>query len=626
MARRLAAILAADVVGYSRLMEVDEAGTLVALRAHREQLLDPTISEHSGRIVKLMGDGVLAEFGSVVDAVACALAIQEGMSGRNEDVPEDRRIVLRIGVHLGDVMVEDDDIYGDGVNVAARLEGLADPGGICISQQALDQVETKLQLALEDMGKQQLKNIARPVGVWRVEREGAPRRKPSRPPQGIRIGRLAVAAAVVIFVAVGAIVAFWPDPTPPVAPVCSLDETASLRDRPSIAVLPFDNMDGDAGQDYFGYGIAEDLITDLSKVCGLLVIPSDISFPYAGEQMSVEQVASELGVRYLVNGNVRREGGRVRITAKLIDAISAGQVWADRYDRDYENIFSLLDDVLDKVVGSLALELSEYERKRLAFHGTRSVAAHDLYMQARRPESTFTCEGHREAMALYEQALSIDPDYAVVYARMANILELNTRFQCSDDIPADLRKAVKLAEKAAELDPQDPNIWWSLGRATARLGTPEALKRGVEALQWAIELDPYFADAYAYLGVLYTGAGRAEDGLRSVETAMRLNPRYPFWYLVMRGFAGFCSADYESAVADYEAARERSPTAPFVRWLLAAAYAKAGQVGDAEWEVEELIASGFDGTIATITETQPMQDPECLTHYREGLRIAGVPE
>jgi len=624
--RRLAAILALDMVGSSRLMEADEAGTLAAFLDHRARLIEPAIADHNGRIVKLTGDGALVEFASVVDAVACALAIQNGMAGRNEAIPEDRRIMFRIGVHLGDVMVEDDDLYGDGVNVAARLEGLAEPGGICLSQQALDHVETKLDLAYEDMGDQQVKNIARPIHAWRVRREGAPRHGRIAPRRRFGAWPLFGAAVVAILVAGGVTaIWWWPGPHPAPEAACAFDMAAPLPDRPAIAVLPFDDPAGNNPQgNYLGRGIAEDLVTDLSKICGLFVIPSEDSFAYRAEDTSV--IASQLNVRYLVRGSVRREGGRMRINAKLIDATTGVQVWAERYDRDQESVFALLDDVLEKVVASLALRLSENERHRIAARGTDSFAAHDLYMQARLRESDFSCEGQRAALRLYEQALSIDPGYALAYGGMANILELGTRNNCSDDIPADLNKAVALAEKAADIDPQNPKIWWSLGRATARLRTPEALQRGIEALRWAIELDPYFADAYAYLAILYTADGRAADGLRSVETAMRLNPRYPSWYLFMRGVTGFCLADYRSAIADFVAARERSPTAPFVRWFLAATYAQAGQIEDAKWEVEELGMMDIKPTIGNLIETQPIQDPECLSRYRDGLRAAGMPE
>ena len=282
--------------------------------------------------------------------------------------------------------------------------------------------------------------------------------------------------------------------------------------------------------------------------------------------------------------------------------------------------------MLEQIVASLALRLSEMERQRLAARGTDSVAAHDLYLRGLFQESAFTREANREAMRFYEQALSIDPDYAMAYARIANILELNTRNGWSNDIHADIAKAVELTEKAVGLDPQNPNLHWSLGRSIARLRTPEALERGIKSLERAIELDSDFADAHAYLAVLYIADGRAEDGLKSVETAMRINPRYPFWYLFMRGMTRYVVEDYGSAIADFEAAAERSPTVLFVRWWLAASYAQAGQMEDAEWQFEEMQLMGFESTITTMIETQPIQDPGYLALYREGMRKVGIPE
>jgi len=626
MARRLAAILAVDMVGSSRLMEADEVGTLAAFKGHREQLIEPLIADHDGRIVKLTGDGALVEFASVVDAVTCALAIQNGMVGRNRDVPGDRRILFRIGVHLGDVMIEEEDIYGDGVNVAARLEGLAEPGGICISQQALDQVETKLDLSYDDMGEQRLKNIARPIRTWQVRTGGETRRSPARRWRKAGAARLFAAASVAVLIAVGGVAALWPGEQPDISPLCPAEERVPLAERPAIAVLPFDNLRIDPEQEYFAFGIAEDLVTDLSKVCNLRIVPSDVSFPYGGRGMVAGDIAEALGVRYLVTGNLRRDANRVRINARLLAPAGDGQIWADRYDRDFDNMFALLDDVLERIVGSLAIEITENERQRIAARGTDSIAAHDLYMQARRHESTFTQEGHREAMRLYERALSIDPGYALAYARMGNILELNTRAGWSDDIQADLGKAVELARKAVDLDPRDPKNWWGWGRATARLRTPEALAEGIEAMLQAIRLEPEFADAHAYLGVLYVSDRRADLGLASVAKAMEFNPRYPSWYLLMRGICHFCLEDYQSAIADLEAARDINPEAFIFRWVLTAAYAEAERVEDAEWEVEELSSRGIERTIGNIIEAQPIQDPKCLAAYREGLRKAGIPE
>jgi TolB-like protein len=627
MKRRLAAILAADVAGYSRLMEVDEEATLRTLKLFRETI-DALIVRHDGRVFGSAGDSVLAEFASPVEAVRCAVGIQEENGNNNANLSEDRRMRFRIGVHLGDVMADGNNLFGDGVNLAARIEGLAEPGGICVSEAIHAQVRKTLDLGFEFLGNQQVKNIAEEVPVYRVHMgAGATPGTARAKQQQWRWMALAAAAAVILGVAAMANRDFFLRPSPPPANVAS-DEIPAvmLSDRPSIAVLPFVNMSGDAEQEYFSDGMTEDLITDLSKISNLTVISRTSTSGYKGKKIDIREVGEALNVRYVVEGSVRKAGEQVRINAQLVDAATGGHLWAERYDGSLNDIFSLQDQVLEKIVASLALKLSETERRRLAAKGTDSVAAHDLYLRGLFQESAFTREGNREAAQLYRQALSIDPDYAMPYARIANILELNARNGWSDDIPADFAKAIELSEKAVALDPQNPNLHWSLSRSISRLATPEALERSIKSMERAIELDTDFADAYAYLAVLYTGVGRAGDGLRSVETAMRLNPRYPFWYLFMRGMANFCLKDYQSAIADFETAAERNPSAPFVRWFFAASLAQAEQMEDAEWQVEELYLLGFEGNIATIVETQPIQDPECKGRYVEGLRKAGIPE
>ena len=620
--RRLAAILAADVVDYSRRMHEDEAGTVAAWQAARQDAIDPTLEVHNGRVVKRTGDGFLAEFTTVEEAVRCAVAIQEALKANPLD--------FRMGLNLGDITDDGDDIHGDGVNIAARLEGLAEPGGILISASVYDQVHNKLDLGYQDLGEQQVKNIATPVQAYRIDTSATP--VPPPPTVEPVRSRGPVLASLVAIAVLGAGVLIWqpwtstekaqaPAPqTPPPEQVAK----KTPGPKPAIAVLPFANISGDKEQEYFSDGMTEDLITDLSKLSELKVISRSATSGYKGREIDVREVGTALGVRYVVEGSVRKAGEKVRINAQLTDTTTGSHLWAERYDGDLKDIFALQDRVLKKLVGSLSLALTEKERRRLASRGTKSIAAHDLYLKGLYEESKFNRAANAAAVGLYEQALSIDPDYPLPYARLSNILQLNTRNGWSDDIPGDLKKAVELAEKAVALDGQNPSLHWSLGRAVARIREPGAVKRGIASLERAIELDPDFADAYAFLGVLYTGDGRAVDGVRSVETAMRLNPRHPFWYLFMRAMARFMLEDYVQAAADLERAAERSPTAQFLRWWLAATYAQLDRSDDAEWQIEELTSMGFTGNIRTITETQPIQHPPYLDRYRKALLKAGI--
>ena len=373
--RRLAAILAADVVGYSRLMGADEAGTLARLRAHRKELIEPSIAACGGRTIKLMGDGALVEFASVVDAVQCAVDIQAGMAGRNAEVPEVRRIAFRIGINFGDVIIEDDDLYGDGVNIAARLEGLAAPGGICISGKVHDEILGKLELGFEDQGEQPVKNIARPVRVYRV-------------------------------VAGSAAAADGRQASLPSAPL-------SLPDKPSIVVLALQNMSADPEQDYFADGIAEDIITDLSKVSGLLVIARNSAFAYKGRAADLRQVCRELGVRHALEGSVRKAGNRVRITTQLIDGTTGGHVWAERYDRELTDIFDVQDEVTREIVAALKVRLTPDERRRVASRGTDDIEAYDWYLRGRELVIRHTRDQVAEGRPLLERAIALDPGFAL---------------------------------------------------------------------------------------------------------------------------------------------------------------------------------------------------------------------
>jgi len=382
MKRRLAAIMATDVVGYSRLIRADEEGTIAALKALRADLINPKIDEYHGRIVKLMGDGMLVEFASVVDAVHAAVETQQAVVDHNSDVPADKRIELRIGINLGDVVIDGDDIQGDGINVAARLEGMAEPGGICVSGMVYEGVRDRIDVPFDDLGEQTLKNISRPIRVYRARMDGAD-----------TSARQQVAT------------------------------TASVRPsrpaKPSVAVLPFENMSGDPEQEYFADGIAEDIITSLSKLSQLLVIARNSSFTYKGKAVKVQEIARDLGVRYLIEGSVRKAGNRVRITAQLIDCDTGGHLWAERFDRELTDIFAMQDEVTQEIVSAMAVKLTADQRERLKTKGTRNMEAYDYFLRGREQQRLQTLEGSARAEALLKRVIHLDPEYAPAYAYLS---------------------------------------------------------------------------------------------------------------------------------------------------------------------------------------------------------------
>ncbi len=519
--RKLVAILAADMVGYSRLMEVDETGTIARQRAHRQELIDPKIAEHHGRIVKTTGDGLLIEFASVVDAVTCAVDLQRAMAEREADVPEDRRIRYRIGVNLGDIVVEGDDILGDGVNVAARLEGLAEPGGICIRREVRNQVRDKLVLAFEDMGEVEVKNLSRPIRVFRILLDGEPAASPRasvarRAPPNQWI---AAAAALLIVIAGGGL--WWWQAQPDFEPADSAKMAYKLPEKPSIAVLPFTNMSGDAEQEYFADGMTEDLITDLSKVSGLFVIARNSVFTYKGKPVKVRQVAEELGVRYVLEGSVRRAGDEVRINAQLIDAMTGGHLWAERYDGSLADVFALQDKVTRQIVTALALKLTAGAEQ--IPQETDNAAAYDAFLKGWEHYRLDTPEQYAKALRFFDEATEIDPGYDRAWAAMASVYWKAYRQDWAAVLATGSTearsKAFELIAKASE----KPTL------LAYQVTTQMAEWRGkfdeaIEAAEQARALDPNDADSQVVLAEALIYGGEPERAQVLIESARRHDP------------------------------------------------------------------------------------------------------
>jgi len=626
--RKLAAIFYADVAGYSRLTGADEEGTHRTLSAYLDAI-SASIESRDGRVLHYAGDAVLAEFSSAVAAVGCAADIQRDLATRNRALPEDRRLRFRIGVNLGDVIVDRDELYGDGVNVAARLQGLAEPGGICISASVYDAVGSKLPLRYEYLGEQPVKNIERPVRAYRVllDPDAGGAKIASK---CVKLFRSPYSIAGLVAVVVIGFGVFW-FITRSAFPPESLTQAPSLlrSGKPAIVVLPFLNMSGDAQQEYFSDGMTEDLLTDLSKISALTVISRNAAFAYKGKSPDIQSIVRELGASHVVEGSVRKSGDRVRITVQLIDAASGANLWAERYDREMKDIFVLQDEVRGRIVSALAVKLAAGEESRPALKGTQSVEAYDHFMKGRHLESSFSRASVAGAVREYEQAVGIDPRFANAYARLANMYEITARFGWSDNAERTRAQAVELAEKAIALDDGNPFAHWTLGRILTRLqlGGTKTLLRAVASLERAIALDPGYADAHGFLSYLYVGIGEPGKAQSAIETAMKLNPRYPFWYIRNRGIIRYMEGDYKAAIADFEEAVERNPTTYFVRWWLAAAYALVGRQDDADWQLEEMRGLGFRLTIKEVIEQEAViRHPPYVERYVAGLRKAGIPD
>ena len=621
--RRLAAILAADVVGYSRLVSADEDGTLDAFRRHLKEFIEPLIAEHRGRLFKTMGDGLLVEFASVVEAVECAVALQNGMPARNNDVPPDRRLEFRIGINLGDVVAEADDVFGDGVNVAARLEGLAEPGGIVISRAARDQIRDKLGYGLEDLGEVEVKNIPRPVRVFQLllDRSADERAAPQVPEKRKMGGPLIVFVAAVLLA--GGIVAGWwlyrGDP-PVDAPSHRLaDKKENLR--PVVAVLPFDNLSRDPEQDYFSDGITDDLINDLSRISGLFVIARNTMVAYKGRAIKVQKLAEEVGASYVLEGSVRKAGSRVRINTQLVDASTGHQMWADRYDRELKDVFALQDEVVQKIVSALSIQLRPAEKAELDRAKEAHPEAYDMLLRGLEFYRRFTHETIIESQGYFRQAIALDPNYARAHADLALSQVMLTELGFSVDPGSAVQSALETAKTALALDEDSREVHFALAIIN------RALRRHNEALTSAlraIEIDPNYADGYAVLALTHNYSGNPDKGLEAITYAAKLNPRRPFFYRWILGQSHYLLGNYEDALELFEGAKTSNPGFTPAHKMLAATYVALGQIEDAEWAAVEMETLIPNYTVATEPASSPYKDEKVLKLLLGWLRSAGL--
>ncbi len=576
--RKLTAILSADVKGFSRLMGEDEVGTLRTLNAYREAI-DALIAQHRGRVVDAAGDSLLAECASAVDAVQCAVEIQSTLDARNAELPPGRRMEFRIGINVGDVIIDGPQIYGDGVNIAARLEELAEPGGILVAGTVYDQVEAKLTGEYEFLGEQKLKNIARPVRVYRVVKAGAIAAKAGREE---------------------------PELPPP--------------DKPSIIVLPVVNMSNDPEQEYFSDGITEDITTELSRMSGLFVISRNSAFTYKGRAAKVKDIGREMGVRYVLEGSVRKAGDRVRITAQLIDATTGHHLWAERYDRPLTDIFAVQDEIVRRIVTTLKLQLSLSEQGVRVRKSTADLDAYDLYLRGTALLWRFTKDANAQARQLYEQAIALDPRYASAYASLGLSYAFDWIFQWSRDRQT-LARAAEMAQAAITLNAALPHAHTTLGYACLWQDRHE---QAVAEARRAIALEPNNAHAHVALGHFLTHAGRPEETVALVKRAMRLNPRYPVAYLLTLGNGYFFTGRYEEALAAYRAYAARNPDFAAAHVGLAMSYSMLGRDDEARAEAAELMRLEPGASLEAVKVIFPFKDPAMLELMLAALRKAGL--
>jgi adenylate cyclase len=580
--RRLAAVLAADVAGYSRLMGSDEEGTLAQLKALRKALVDPKIAEHRGRIVKTTGDGLLVEFASVVDAVRCAVQVQRDMAAQNSGTAQHARIEFRIGIHVGDIIIDENDIFGDGVNIAARLEGIAEPGGVCISDDAHRQIRGKVEIAFEDMGLKTLKNIAEPLRVWQTGNTAAMEKAGHSGPR----------------------------------------QSTARADKPSIAVLPFANMSSDPEQEYLADGMTEDTITLLSQTRDFVVIARSSTIAYKGQPVDIPDIGRQLGVRYVLEGSVRKAGNRIRVTAQLVEVRTLDRVWADHFDRDLTDLFALQDDVTSGIVGALHPQLISAEAQSYQRQPPSSLDAWGLVAGSMMALVSLTKENLDTAIDLATRAIEIAPDYGLAYGVKAFAQGYQSYTQWGQDWYEDAKQASANIKRALVLQGDDPTTLFLVGGASHFMARH---RTGVALLERAIQLNPNLAMAHGLLGISYASIDRPAAGLSHIETALRLSPRDPMTYIFFtaQALCKFVAGDYSGALSSAERSISIHPSSDNHLYM-AAALAELGEMEKAREQIKRALV--FSPKMNLVVIGRGVKGNPGWEKYHAALRKAGLPE
>ena len=623
--RKLTAILSADAVGYSRLMAEDEAGTVRTLATYREVMVS-LIKQHRGRVVDNPGDNVLAEFSSVVDAVQCAVAVQQEIQTRNAELPDDRRMEFRIGINLGDVIDEEDRIYGDGVNIAARLEALADPGGICVSKTAFDQIETKLPLGYEYLGEQSVKNIPKPVGAYRVlmKPDAAGKVIGEKRFLGRFSRKTAMAAIIILVIVAGGLIGWniYLQQLKKVEPASVEKMAFALPDKPSIAVLPFKNLSGDPKQDYFSDGLTDQISSTLSRLRTLFVISSSSTSTYKGKPVKIQKVAEDLGVKYVLEGSVQRSADRIRITAQLIDATTGHQIWSQRYDREQKDIFAIQDDITLAITKALRIDLMSGEQaSNWQKNSTTNLEAWEKYLQADDHMFRFTKEDNATARRLLEEVIVLDPEYADAYNVLGWTYFFDARFGWVDSRAESIKMAYKYAQKALELNDTLDSAYLLMGSVYFLQGQHEKARAEMER---AIALNPNGANNYIVIAGQVGCLGRWDESVQLAKKAIRLHPFAPATHYHFLGRAYFMTGQLDESITAFKKAVNVSPNYLPAHAFLAACYSSLDRHAEAAAEADEVRRINPKFNLESYAKTLPYKNKADIERYIAALRKAGL--